>query len=65
MGKPMIECNHNHPDCFGNFSGECQVLCEQITGKECPFYKTRIERQLEIPHVKENERLIDVLERME
>ena len=28
--------------CHGNSKGLCSVLAQKITGKECPFYKSKL-----------------------
>ena len=66
MSDKVINCNHNHPDCFAWYYGTCQVLCEQICDKECPFYKTRMEYDLGNAHKQtHNPRIEDVIKSWE
>lgn len=39
MADNLITCNHCKYDCFAWYCGQCRILTEQITDKECPFYK--------------------------
>ena len=39
MADNLITCNHCKRDCFAWYYGQCRILTEQITEKECPFYK--------------------------
>lgn len=41
MADNLIICNHCNYDCFAWYCGQCRILTEQITDKECPFYKNK------------------------
>ena len=35
-----VKCDKS--DCHGNAYGRCTVLAKEITGKACPFYKSKL-----------------------
>ena len=70
MNKPLIECKHFPGKCFGciQICGKyyCKVLDTEIKDHSCPFYKTQVEYDLQIPHSDRQrfDYIDDVIERM-